>query len=237
MLIERRQLGVWPAALALNDCSVVSMKHGPVSSRPRAFLWGWMRMIQTIKQCAGRLLRGKYAPNAGGTNRLGEASRARLQAAESHLPPCTTALCSRSRERWKSCPWKHRSSRRNEDGVRRSRHKTPANTTVSETSWAFWLENQGRAWRRLRMPHTHTRTYPHAASGKRAAWMARWLPSPTKQTDKRRAKIFMRLARVEQAAFGTGIRRASHCATTPLDFCMFSGTSGLSWGNGPGSIS
>lgn len=27
----------------------------------------------------------------------------------------------------------------------------------------------------------------------------------------------MRLARVEQAAFGTGNRRASHCATTPVD--------------------
>ena len=26
----------------------------------------------------------------------------------------------------------------------------------------------------------------------------------------------MRLARLEQASFGTGIRRASHCATTPL---------------------
>lgn len=79
--------------------------------------------------------------------------------------------------------------------------------------------------------------HPHVASGREAAWMAHLLPPPTKQTDKRRAKIFMRLARVEQAAFGTGIRRANHCATTPLDFCLFSGNSGLSGRNGPGSIS
>lgn len=80
-------------------------------------------------------------------------------------------------------------------------------------------------------------THSHVASGREAAWMAHLLPPPTKQTDKRRAKIFMRLARVEQAAFGTGIRRANHCATTPLDFCLFSGNSGLSGRNGSGSTS
>lgn len=30
----------------------------------------------------------------------------------------------------------------------------------------------------------------------------------------------LRLARLEQASFGTGIRRASHCATTPLRLCL-----------------
>ena len=46
-----------------------------------------------------------------------------------------------------------------------------------------------------------------------------WLSPPTKQTDNRRAKIYdHEVGPVEQAAFGTGIRRASHRATTPVGF-------------------
>lgn len=67
-------------------------------------------------------------------------------------------------------------------------------------------------------------THPHAASCRRAAWTARLVPvaatDTQDKTDKRRAKISMSLVPVERARFGTQIRCASHCGTTPLQFCL-----------------
>lgn len=70
--------------------------------------------------------------------------------------------------------------------------------------------------------------------------MVPWLPPPaTDKADgqKMSKNAIMRLARVERAAFGTGIRRASHCATTPLEVCLQSGGSSLSGRNDTGSMS
>lgn len=159
-------------------------------------------------------------PNAGRPDMLGEASRARLQAALHCLPHRTTALCSR--------PTATRQERlvRETTEARRNIKMDSEGPSAQNTYQHGRLQNKlgavvrdcRKEGRKGSFPCRTHRSPCHIAQERflDGALGRRYQQSrPDRQKGGQKGAI-MRLARVEQAAFGTGIRRASHCATTPL---------------------
>lgn len=105
--------------------------------------------------------------------------------------------------------------------------------TIFETSRTLWFKIEGRTRRPLCLLQASTCRI-RQESGLNGALVA-----ATDKADgpKMSKNAIMRLARVERAAFGTGNRRASHCATTPLEVCLQSEGSSLSGRKGSRSTS
>ena len=131
-------------------------------------------------------------------------SRARFQIPQFRSPPRSTVLCSWSRARRRSCLPKHRGSKQHKDGPQGRVENTHQDGRVQNRASTLV-----RGWRRDTGPISRPRR-----RGEQFCMAPRRRRQSGRTKDEQKY-VVMRLARLEQASFGTGIRRASHCATTP----------------------